>query len=382
MSLERALDTKPPFKVACADTRFAWWLGFLLGLPIAVPAPPLYLFGFSCFFVALVRWRLRPQSPGIWRELALLTLVVLALLSNLVGLTRSNIDSLRIITTSFFFLLFLFPRCIADKHALLRGFCRAMLMWAVLVVIMAAYLRIWDNGLLLFSVPNFRLWGADYFPDWPNYFAFMLALAFLLNATVFGQFWQATLLLLASVLTTSRTPLIALALLLAVLLLPRLTSLRLGTVLTFVGVALSLGIFLQLSQVMEVDVNFLERLLVFDDRDEIYSFGLGLVQQSPWIGYGSVLLDESVGFSGHPSFHNSYLDIAVRHGLPALVIFLLLLLPPRGSTRLGGLSFVAVMSFVLVGSLFQNFLKHPHILMLYAVLIQSSPLFQRLRHEH
>ncbi|KPF48700.1 hypothetical protein IP87_12415 [beta proteobacterium AAP121] len=367
--------------MAEADTRFAWRVGFLLGLPIAVPAPPLYVFGFACFFVALLRRRPRPPGAGIGRELGMVALIALALVSNVAGLTRNNIDAVRIITTSFFFLLFLFPDCIADKRALLLGFCRAMLIWAVLVIAMAFYLRIWDNGLLLFSVPDFRLWGSGIFPDWPNYMAFMLALAFLLNATMFGRPWQAALLLVAAVLTTSRTPLIALALFLAASLLLQLARLRLGTLLAFGGAALLLAVLLPLLQVVEVDTNFLDRLLVFDDRDDIYSFALGLVQQSPWVGYGGVLLDESIGFTGHPSFHNSYLDIAVRHGLPALAIFLLLLVPPRGSWRSGGLRFAAVVVFVLAGSMFQNFLKHPHILMLYAVLIEASPLFRGPRRE-
>lgn len=366
-------------QVVVADKRFDWCVGFLLGLPIAVPAPPLYLIGLACFFVSLVRFRLRPQITGIWRELAILALIFIALFSNLVGLTSNDIDSLRILNTSLFFLLFMFARCIVDKRALLMGFCQAMLIWAALIVLMAVYLRIWESGLLLFSVPSLRLWGADIFPDWPNYIAFMLSLSFLLNVTVFGRPLEAVLILVAALLTTSRTPLIALALLIASLLILKLVRVRLGTLLALGAVLLIMLLLLQLE--VNIDSEFLRRLFIFEDRDEIYGFALGLVHESPWIGYGSVLLDESIGFTGHPSFHNSYLDIAVRHGLPALVIFLLLLTPPRGSWRQGGLSFTTVVLFVLVGSIFQNFLKHPHILMLYAVLIQASPLFRRPRSE-
>lgn len=379
MSSSVALNPAAPL-AAAGDTRFAWRVGFLLGLPIAVPAPPSYVFGFACFFVALLRSLPRPAGAGMGREVMMAALIGLALLSNVAGLTRNNIDAARIVTTSFFFLLFLFAGCIRDKRALLDGFCRAMLMWAVLIIVMAGVLRIFDNGLLLFSVPNFRLWGAGIFPDWPNYMAFLLTLAFLLNAAAFGRPWQAVLLMVAAVLTTSRTPLIGLALWLGAMLLLRLGRLRLGTLLAFAGTALALAVLLPALDVVELDANFLDRLLVFDDRDDIYSFALGLVQASPWVGYGGVLLDESIGFTGHPSFHNSYLDIAVRHGLPALLIFLALLVPPRGSFGRGGLRFAAVVVFFLVGSMFQNFLKHPHILMLYVVLIEASEIFRHQRH--
>ena len=60
----------------------------------------------------------------------------------------------------------------------------------------------------------------------------------------------------------------------------------------------------------------------------------------------------------------------------ALLVFLLLLRPPRGSVRTGGLYFAVTVAFFLIGSIFQNFLKHPHILMLYVVVIHSSEYFR------
>ena len=375
MSSAVALGAARPAEVQ-GDTRFAWWVGFLLGLPIAVPAPPLYVFAFACFFVALLRSAQRPVGAGMGRELAMAGLIALALLSNAAGLMRNSIDAVRIVTTSFFFMLFLFSGCIVDKRALLLGLCRAMLVWAVLIIVMAFVLRIFDNGLLLFSVPNFRLWGSGIFPDWPNYIAFLLTLGFLLNALAFGRPWQAMVLLMAAVLTTSRTSLIGLGLFLAVTLLVRLHRARAGTVLAGLLVLVVFAWLLPALDLIEFDTNFVDRLFLFDDRDDIYSFALGLVEQSPWVGYGGVLLDDSIGFTGHPSFHNSYLDIAVRHGVPALLLFLALLVPPRESLARGGLRFAAVVVFFLVGSLFQNFLKHPHILMLYVVLIEASEVFR------
>jgi O-antigen ligase len=203
----------------------------------------------------------------------------------------------------------------------------------------------------------------------------------MLNIMVFRRPGQAVLLMVAALLTTSRTPIIALILLTTGWLLFQSVRTRVATLLAIVISVVALTLVTAILEEFGLDPNLLDRLLLFDDRDEIYSFALVLVQQSPWIGYGGVLLDESIGFFGHPSFHNSYLDIAVRHGLPALAIFLLLLVPPRGSWRHGGWRFASVVVFVLVGSMFQNFLKHPHILMLYTVLIETSILFSERRSE-
>jgi hypothetical protein len=125
----------------------------------------------------------------------------------------------------------------------------------------------------------------------------------------------------------------------------------------------------------EIDDELIARMLIAEDREEIYSFALNLVFESLIIGNGSVLLDESVGFTGFPSFHNSYLDVAVRHGILALIIFLLILIPDKKNRIVGGVAFALTILFFLIGSAFQNFLKHPHIIMIYMVCINSGYLF-------
>ena len=349
----------------------------MLGLPIAIPSPPFYWFGFICFFAAVLHGRQNRIHDGIARELAIAATIAIALLSSIAGLVQNNLDPSRIVTTSFFFLFFLFPRFIQDKRALLDGFSRAMLIWAALILYMAVYLRIYEDGLLLFSVPDLRLWGSEFFPDWPNYIAFLLALASLLNAFVFKRPFAAALQLAAALLTTSRTPLIALGFFVGANTLLWLRSGRGRWILASVGALVFIFTALPALELIHVDANLADRLLVFEDREDIYSFALNLVMQSPILGHGAILLDESIGFTGQPSFHDSYLDIAVRHGLFALILFLALLIPTRENLYRGGFRFTAVVLFFLVGSLFQNFLKHPHIILLYVIFIETGYIFDR-----
>lgn len=367
---------KAGFKLAAPrSTKFEWSIGFLLGVPISIPSPPLYWFALLSFFAVLLRSRPKPIHSGVGREVIVILLISLALLSSIFGLIKYDLDTVRIITTSFFFLFLLAARFIHNKRAILEGFCCAMLMWAVMILPMAVYLQIFENGLLLFSVPDFRLWGQDFFPDWPNYIAFMLSLAFLLNAFVFKRPLTATIQIIAAILTTSRTPFIALGFFFTTSALLWLSAYRRRWILILLGITALVCLTLPSMALLEIDSNFLDRLLVFEDREDIYSFGLNLLAQSPYLGHGAILLDESIGFFGHPSFHNSYLDVSVRHGIFALLLFLALIIPTRTNLRQGGLKFLCVVMFVLIGSVFQNFLKHPHIILIYVIFIEAGAVF-------
>lgn len=361
------------------SSRFEWCLGFLLGLPFAVPAPPMYVIGFACFLIAPLYSRTWRTSPGSRTELLVLAIVILALGSNAVGVIDGDIDALRVFTTSFFFVLFLFPAFITDTRSLFHGFCASMLIWALLVIIFAFQLGIFENGLLLFSMPEFRLWGSELFPDWPNYMAFLLMLACLVNILAFRRHWHALIICVAALLTTSRTPLIGLGLLIACVSIVGLFKVSREKFILMPIAILILTFSVYVLSDIQIDDNFLGRLLVFEDRDDTYSFALDLVQQAPWIGHGSILLDESIGFFGHASFHNSYLDIAVRHGLFALLVFLALLLPSRKEIKIGGVGFLVIYLYFVIGSLFQNFLKHPHIVMLFAAFLYSGRMFSNVR---
>lgn len=348
-------------------------VGLLIGMPFSWPAPPLYWFAFIMFIACLANRPFSILRIDSLRNAAVWLMISLALLSNAVGLVSAELDSIRILTTSVFFIFFTFGGLVVDKRGVLNGFVWAMFVWAIFIVVSAIYLRIDQYGVYLFTIPDFRLWGGAIFPDWPNYLAFMLSLAFMLNIFLFRRYAVAGIQIFAAILTTSRTPLLAIGLCVIAMC---FMSGRLQQVGKWIILGVLIAIVAFVLSDFELNKDLVARMLVYSDRESIYDFALGLVMQSPWVGHGAILLDNSVGFDGPPSFHNSYLDIAVRHGIIALIIFIYLLLPTRKDVEVGGGAFIAVILLFLIGSMFQNFLKHPHIILVYAVIINSGYLFK------
>lgn len=352
------------------------YTGIFLGIPIAWPSPPYYIFALLIFIIYIF------SNPQIFFKLnqtrifVIYLLVLISLLSNIIGASNTSlIDTSRALTTSLFFLLFIISSEIQkESRILLKGFTFSMLILAILILLLSMLTGITQQGIYLFTQPEFRLWGQPYFPDWPNYLAFMLSLSFMLNIFIFRQNFLAFIQIAAALLTTSRTPLLALILSVIAMFFMKGKYRIMGVVLLLAMPIILLNI--------EINDQLLERAMVSSDREDIYGFSINLFLQSPLIGHGSVLLDDSIGFYGHSSFHNSYLDILVRHGLISLLFFLYLLTPSQKNIKDGGLPFLMVILFFLIGSLFQNYLKHPHIVLLFIVIINSGRLFVKNESEN
>lgn len=348
-------------------------LGFLLGMPFALNNSPLYLIALFVFSIALLRRPFKVVPFYSLRIICIYSLILLGFISNLIAISSINIDSFRMVSTSMFFILLFFGEMVENKKEFLDGFLKIMVIWAVYIILLAMYLEVYKYGLLLFSVPDYRMWGVDLIPDWPNYMAFMLSFSLMLNIFVFKRWFITVVLLIAIVFTTSRTPFLAIGLILGYFIFFSTSINTTKRILIYITSITSIVLFLV--YITEYAPDFLERLIIFEDRQQIYSYSFDLLSKSPFIGHGSILLDSSVGFEGFPSFHNTYFDISVRHGLPALILFLYVLMPNSQNSRLGGKPFVATILFFLIGAVFQNFLKHPHIIMLYMVLINSGYIF-------
>lgn len=360
-----------------AKKMHAWLCGFVLGFPVAYPSVPYYMLAFAVFFSVLVYFRKRMDSTIL---IAALLLMTIAIVSNLRGLQYYDIGLWRILFTTAFFIFFFFGQLVPASDRVISGFTAATTTMSVAVIVAAFILQPWSAGLLMFSVPQFRLWGSDYFPDWPNFLAFMLSVGFLLNAMVYRRAGFAALNIVAALLTTSRTPMIAVAIyLIAEFLRPGGSGMK-----RFLMASLGILLLVAIAVVAQyLPVELIDRLTLVADREDVYGYAFELFEQSPLIGNGSVLLDSSVGHQGQASFHNSYLDLLVRHGVLGLAVFFVLIFPRRTlDPRFSG-SYWAIVAFFFIGALFQNFFRHPHLLMIYASLIATRGMFVRIpTHEH
>jgi hypothetical protein len=362
MSSNSGIENPVPPQEIKLKALHSWLSGFLLCLPIVYPSQPYYVFSFLIFFSMLFYI---PQLENKKVLFGVTVAMTLGILSNLISEKNGQLDLFRSIYTSFYFAFFLFGWLLPDKKSFVRGYCFCANILSILVLYYAFKLQIFKYGWLLLSMPEYRLWGFDIFPDWPNFFALFLTIGLLSNLIINKRPLWAFVNCLAAILTTSRTPFIGIALIFAYYII----SVR--SRITKIVIASGMGLGILGIGAMIAWGNLGERMLLISDRTEIYSYALKLFAEAPLFGNGSVLMDKSVGHLGFPSYHNSYLDILVRHGLVGLSLFLILLLPP-GVWRKSSFKIMAPLLFTfLLGSFFQNFLKHPHLIMIYTVFLAS-----------
>ncbi|AOS44990.1 hypothetical protein Verru16b_02059 [Lacunisphaera limnophila] len=336
--------------------------GILLALPFSFPAPPAYLLALLVFLCAVA---LQPDTRIHAPVIAVVFgLIATALLSNVEAVLAGRADPVRALYTSGYFILFLYGYYARRVQVLLRYYAYAVTLISLAIVGAFVASEAYRYGTLLFVVPTMRLWGAEFFPDWPNFFALELLLGVYLNWFWRRQVGSTAVCVVGAVLTTSRFVWLALAIMALIELLRRraVVFYFLPFVIAAYGVAVAAPHYLPAA--------VQERLQVVSDRTEIASSVFRLFAQAPLLGNGSVLLDASVGHMGFESFHNSYFDVLVRHGLVGLFFLVLLLCPWRVRWRhLRHGACLPVLGLFVIGACFQNFLKHPHLFMLLALII-------------
>lgn len=298
-------------------------------------------------------------------------------MSSLISPFQELLGPARISTTSLFYLFFICGLAVVDYVRFFKGFVDTMAVQAGLVVIASIFYLPWSAGALVFSVPQFRLWGAGLFPDWPNFYAAMLCMAFIAAIALQGRWAIGLLCLVAAFLTTSRMIFLAAVILLAWYVL--LSQHRSPAIRFIVAISVSIGAFglvLIFLTGGAFDSEFAARLFLISDRMDILWSSMDLIIDHPLAGVGGILLDHRVGHLGAASFHNSYLEVAVRTGLIGLAIYLPLIFLPLILLRWSD-NLIPLVLFVLIGSVFQNLLRHPHIVIVFSVIIAWADLRRR-----
>ncbi|MES2480847.1 MAG: O-antigen ligase family protein [Pseudomonadota bacterium] len=341
--------------------------GVLLGLPVSYPDVPYYWAAFAVMLIALFTTpfgRLN-RSPGL--VLCVLALCGVATLSNLLSPYAYVREPARFLTSSVFYLFFLAGLLAWDRaRELMAGLAAAILLQALAVLAMSVVGFRWSAGVLNWTVPELRLWGSPWFPDWPNFYAILLSTGFLLFLLHYRRWLPASVCMAAGILTTSRSVYLALAIGLAWL---ALSGRGRSGVLRAVGVAaltvlVATGLVRVLAGSSGLD-EFVLRMGLLSDRQEIWASSLALFTHNPWLGVGGVMLDESVGHAGYASFHNSFAEVLVRHGVIGFGLYLALLFIHAARVRPGHAG-CAILLFYLLTALFQNTLRHPHFFMMFS----------------
>lgn len=360
--------------------RISYWLGIFSALPLSYPAAPYYLVSFGILFVCglllFVRMTRSLNKVALWAAASGILLSAVAIFSSLNSPYPELLGPSRIGMTSLFYLFFVCGLAISDHARFFKGFVDGMAVQAILVIIASIFYLPWWAGTLIFSVPELRLWGANLFPDWPNFYAAMLCMAFITAISVQRRWAVGLLCLTAALLTTSRTVFLAFAVLSGWYVFfghNRYPAIR--VVLAIASVIGALGLVLVLMS-GAFDSEFTARFLLISDRLTILGSSIELFLENVLTGVGGIVLDYRVGHMGAATFHNSYLEVAVRMGILGLAIYLPLVLLPLVLLRWSD-TLIPLVLFILAGSIFQNLLRHPHIAIIFSVLIAWAGLRSR-----
>ena len=343
--------------------------GLALAVPVSYPRDPYYGLALVVLLVSLPRLRLRVGLLVRW-----LLFVGVTILAALVA-GGGDFDLVRALYVSGSFVLFLFGYAIRNQRQLLDGFGLGAALLAVAVLVGFVVLRPFTAGLSFLYMPELRLWGLGVFPDWPNFLAFGLGLGALVNGLLRSAHFSSAICLAAALATTSRTALIA-VLVLVLAKVARRRHLSVLGVAAVVGLGLTMmgavAVTLANPVLADIDPQVVERLAKTSDRARIWISALEMIADDPWLGIGPAQLNFDTGIAA-TSIHNSFFDIAIRFGLPALVLWLAWVLRVPHVTRSGGnRAWIAV--YFLTSALVQNILRHPHYMMLYAALVlHESP---------
>lgn len=337
---------------------------FLLGgctaIPIAYPEPPLYWLAVFTLFISLPRFHIK--IGGLWYLLLLYLTCSFIIIINFSSYGHEDLYYPSILGTILTFQFFIFRYCLIDLDSYVNGFLFVIKIYTIATIILFFILKPYCNGFDFFINSNMRLWGKGYLPEWPNVFSCFLVIG---SYLYFRQehFKWAFFSFIASLLTTSRIPLLGAVILLLFYYLSNITLKKTVLILSLVSLCVVIVLFLIPHDVLDRYIT--HRLLKFSDRSLIYSNLLETFYKSP-LGIGNIPFSNLNDL--YVSYHSSYLKALIRYGVLGLILFLLVIYPRRLFINLR-MKENAPIFFILCVALFQDILFHIHLIMIYSVLL-------------
>jgi hypothetical protein len=207
----------------------------------------------------------------------------------------------------------------------------------------------------LYLLLTTRTWAIEAVPYFGNGLAMLFSMAMLI-ASKEGKLTLVLLFFIGGLLTTSRIPLLTMAIILIFYI---IRSINIKNIWVLVGLLSLLAFFApKFDTILFQELK--GRFFQTSDRQEVYSLGLSKIYENPFFGAGS----EKLEFFEHT--HNSYLQVAYKSGGGALFLWLLLIY----FAYFKKLKFSKNIEFILVFSIIsltQIGLQNPNLLIVLAV---------------
>ncbi len=323
--------------------------GILVCLPIPFPSVPFYPLAYLLLLFSIPSIKFNKKDINY-----ILLLGIFFLIVYLVNFFNDNFN-LSIIGTYSIILMFLVRYSIRNYDNFFYGILLCTSIYSFITIFLYFDLNIYLYGFDVFTNSSYRMWGKEYLLEWPNVFACFIIIGGFLSF-YYSKKYLLILHIFASFLSTSRASLIFIFFIFICMFIETKNKKLYFSIFSIFSILLFLLLINQ-EELLSRIIKFSDRSIIFHSMFEILGnniFGIGNVSFSDFDTY-------------YESYHSSFFKVLIRYGFIGLIIYILLLFPKNIKYNNVKINFLIL--FLLISSIFQDFLFHPHILIIYTILI-------------
>lgn len=323
--------------------------GVLVCLPIPFPFVPFYPIAYFILLFSIFNMKFNKKDLN-----DILLLGIFFLIVNLVNFFNENFN-LSLIGTYSILLMFLIRYSICNYDDFFYGILLSTSIYSLITIFLYFDLNIYLYGLDVFTNSTYRMWGEKYLLEWPNVFACFIIIGGFLSF-YYSKKYLLILHIITSIMSTSRASLIFIFFIFICMFIEtKNKKMYFGIFSIF-----SISLFLLLINQEEL----LTRITKFSDRSIIFHYLLEIFTNNIF-GIGNISFSDFNTY--YESYHSSFFKVLIRYGFIGLIIYIMLIFPKNFKYNNVRINFLIL--FLLVSSIFQDFLFHPHLLIIYTILI-------------